>query len=635
MGGPHVVMIVANDVTNDTRVLKEAIALGTAGYRVTLLGVSASGRTAIDTIEGGVVMIRVPGRFLLRDERNRRRRHRRDRRLLGERVELAETARTAARLADLRAETGRAQAKRRAGAIGPASYQAGRAIRVVKGRGWRLAHGARSVAGWLTELESRQASGFWQWWDTWLPARTELVNWRSVIPEADDYEAIFADLLAQLRPDVLHAHDMHVIGVACRAAGVAELRGRTVKVVYDAHEYVAGLSQYGGRTPRMIAAWAQHERTYIRSVDRVITVSPAIARTLHKQYRLDREPTVVINSPQLAAEGGEVTDIRTAVGLADDVPLLVYSGGITRARGVETAIAALPLLPDVHLAVVCVPHTRTRPVDELRALAAEVGVKDRVHYLNPVQTADVVSFLRTADIGLIPILRYPSHEMALPNKVFEYTFAGLPVVTSDMPTLQEFVDKTGIGEVFTAEDPDDLAAAVQRVLKDPASYRHRVADPGLRSEMSWETQAAHLRDLYADLIGPPEPVEDTSPRLVVGPIGSDAARRWLRELGVGFIRPQLAPSDLDGITHLLIEDWQSILGSEDLVSDLPLLAAARIKHAVVVYGRVDREQVRRRARAYGGTVFATDRVIAEAVDGARWLPAGPEGTEILRGFLAD
>src|SRR5258707_400439 len=92
----------------------------------------------------------------------------------------------------------------------------------------------------------RRASGFWQWWDTWLPARKGLVNWRSVIPEADDYEAIFADLLAQLRPDVLHAHGMHVIGVACRAAGMAALRGRTVKVVYDAHEYVAGLSQDGG-----------------------------------------------------------------------------------------------------------------------------------------------------------------------------------------------------------------------------------------------------------------------------------------------------------------------------------------------------------------------------------------------------
>jgi hypothetical protein len=79
---PHVVMLVANDIANDTRVLKEAIALGNAGDRVTLLGVSASGALRIDAIDGGGVMIRLPGRFLLRDEGLRRHRARRSRRLL-------------------------------------------------------------------------------------------------------------------------------------------------------------------------------------------------------------------------------------------------------------------------------------------------------------------------------------------------------------------------------------------------------------------------------------------------------------------------------------------------------------------------------------------------------------------------
>ncbi|MGZ0153106.1 glycosyltransferase family 4 protein [Kribbella sp. WER1] len=635
MGGPHVVMLVANDITNDTRVLKEAVALGKAGYRVTLLGVTTAGRTLVDTIDGGVVMIRLPGRFVLRDERNRRRYERRSRRLLGVQADPARSARIAARVADLRAESGRALAGRRDGSLGRVGFQAGRVARAVRRRRWQLAQTALSSGAWLTDYESRKASDLWQWWDGWLPARRGMVNWRSIIPEADDYEAIFADILDDLAPDVLHAHDMHVIGVASRAAGRAALRRRTVKVVYDAHEYVAGLSEYGGRTPRTIAAWAQHEREYIKTVDRVVTVSPEIARTLQTRYKLDREPTVVINSPQLSTDATSGTDIRTAAGLPDDVPLLVYSGGITRARGVETAVASLSSLPGVHLAVVCVPHAGTRPVAELRDQAVALGVADRVHFLDPVPTSEVVPFLRTADIGLIPILRYPSHEMALPNKVFEYTFAGLPVVTSDMPTLVEFVGKTGIGEVFAVEDPDSLAAAVQRIQRDPAAYRERTTDPGLRKEMSWEAQAGHLRDLYADLVGPP--VLDQEPtKLVIGPMGATAAEQWVRELGpVASIREKLTLRDLDGITHLLIEDWQSLLESEQLGTDLPMLAASRVKHAVVVYGRVDREQVRRKARAYGGTVFVTDRVIADAVAGTRWLPAGPEGTEVLRAFLAE
>ena len=252
------------------------------------------------------------------------------------------------------------------------------------------------VAHLVAEYEARRVAEFWQRWDGWLPTLSRPVRWRSVIPEADDYEAVFGELLDQLRPDALHAHDMHVIGVAARAAGRAALRGQSMQVVYDAHEYVPGLSQYGGRTPRIIAAWAQHEREYIRTADRVVTVSPAIARTLRRRYRLDHEPTVVINSPQLIAECNEITDVRAAAGLPADVPLLVYSGGVTRARGVETAIAALPRPPGVHLAV---------------------------------------------------------------------------------------------GEVFAAEDPEP--------------YRERASDPGLRDQMSWQTQAGHLRTLCADLVGAP------------------------------------------------------------------------------------------------------------------------------------
>lgn len=635
---PHVVMLVANDVTNDTRVLKEAAALGSAGYRVTLVGVSATGRLAVDTIDGGLVMIRVPGRFVLRDERNRRRVARRGRRLMTVKKPLpARAARVEARLADLKAESGRAAALRRAKSISPLTYRAGTVKRAVQHRRWALSGRGGDFRAWLAEYEGRKSAEFWQWWDGWLPQRGTLVNWRSEIPEADDYEAIFAELLDQLQPDVLHAHDMHVIGVASRAAGRAALRGRDVKVVYDAHEYVPGLSRYGGRTPRMIAAWAEHEREYIRTVDRVVTVSPAIARTLQTRYRLDREPTVVINSPQLVTAADDIVDIRATIGLADGVPLMVYSGGITRARGVETAIEALALLPGAHLGVVCVPSTMTKPVGELRVLAESLAVEDRVHYLDPVAPHDVSRFLRTADVGLIPILRYPSHEMALPNKVFEYTFAGVPVVTSDMPTLEEFVGRTGIGEVFEAENPDDLAAKVSRILADPAPYREQAARPELRQEMSWENQATHLTDLYDELLGGPDLEATPTPRLAIGPLDAKgAATAWAREMEEAeVVGRRLTPADLGRITHLLMENWQSVLGSDDYRDDLPLLTAARVKHGVIVYGRPDRMALRRSVRRYDGPVFLTDQVLADAIQGSQWLPPGEDGAEVLRKFMAD
>ena len=65
-----------------------------------------------------------------------------------------------------------------------------------------------------------------------------------------DFELAFGPVVDELAPDVIHAHDMHVIGVAAQAAARARGAGREVRMVYDAHEFVPGLSRYGGRTAR-------------------------------------------------------------------------------------------------------------------------------------------------------------------------------------------------------------------------------------------------------------------------------------------------------------------------------------------------------------------------------------------------
>ncbi|GAA1557804.1 hypothetical protein GCM10009789_09020 [Kribbella sancticallisti] len=643
----HVVMMVANSIDNDSRVLKEAVAIARTGVRVTLLGVAPTGGLSVDCLDASAVLARLPAAFPLRDERRRRLGRRRARRLplLGYRITADRLARQAwigARQADLKAESGWAVANRRSGALGSLRYRAGVADRRLRQELLRVAAKGVRVRVALTSRQNKWFTSAWGRWDRTLSRIERPARWRRVVPEAYDYERIFGQALDELAPDVLHAHDMHLVGVAVRAAGRAALRGRKIEVIYDAHEYVVGLSRYGGRTPRFISAWANHEAEYIGAADRVITVSPAIARTLRDRYRLDREPTVVINTPRRAEIAAGVVDVRTRLELPSDVPLLVYSGGITKARGVETAIQALPSLPGVHLAVVCVPSTETGPVRELRKLAESLRVGDRMHYLDPVEPDEVVSFLRTADIGLIPILRYPSHDMALPNKVFEYVFAGLPVVTSDMTSLTEFVRRTGIGEAFEAENPADLAAKVTRVLADPTPYREQASRPDFQEEVSWEGQAAKLRELYGELLGQELAVAErqpTEPRLLITPIdGSGQASQWAQ--AVERLQPRIGAEAmpdhssgtgrllghadylLNNVSHVLFQAGQTPDGWFPL--DPRFLDAAGIAHAVVlhepeVHG-TGWAGLKDRLADYKGLRFVTSPELLDYVDDSLWLP---------------
>jgi glycosyltransferase involved in cell wall biosynthesis len=470
-------MIVGNDVTVDNRVLKMAATMSRAGARVTIVGYSPSGVRTQASL-GDVDIVRVPVRFSLRESRHERRSRRRAFRLpIG-----------------YRSKQNEAVARQRLQLLGrdPEHPQ------TVRTRGASQSVRVRSALRRRSDGATRLA---WKAWDKAWGSTALFASWQRVVPEADDYELAFGPVIDALEPDAIHAHDMHMLGVAARATARARAAGRGCTWVYDSHEWVSGLSQYGSRTKRIIAAWADHEDEFIRRADRVITVSPPLARALKQRYDLRALPAVVLNIPPDDAAAETVRGIRDVVGIDESVPLAVYSGGVQAARGVQTAVAALPHMPEVHLAVVAVPHTRTAAVQKLAESARALGVSDRLHLLEPVPPHEVASFLASADVGLIPLLHYGSHEMALTNKLFEYLHAGIPVVVSDCEAQAEFVREHGNGTVHRAEDPADLARAVREALARKDELRVASSDPTLLAQYSWEGQEPALVGLYAELLG--------------------------------------------------------------------------------------------------------------------------------------
>ncbi|WP_162458327.1 glycosyltransferase [Pseudactinotalea terrae] len=345
-----------------------------------------------------------------------------------------------------------------------------------------------------------------------------VLPWRETVPIALDYLEAFVDEVVALDPDVIHAHDVHMIPVAAAAVEACRERGRTaVRWVYDAHEFIAGLSLYGTRDATERAGWLDLEREIAPLADAIITVSPVLEDELRERYGEVPTSVVTLNAPWQSEGTTEVDGgVRSACGLDDAVPLLVYSGVVTPARGVETIIDALPAMNDVHVAVVSTTFA-SRVTTSLGERAAALEVGDRVHLLPPVEPDRVISYLRSADIGLIPLKRFPSHDVALTNKLFEYIHAGLPVVVSDCPAQQQFVREHDIGAVHLSEDATDAALAVGEVLRRLVYYRERIRTLRDEERFSWQGAEAKLRDLYEDVLGMPleQPSRVTYPQLTL------------------------------------------------------------------------------------------------------------------------
>jgi glycosyltransferase involved in cell wall biosynthesis len=312
--------------------------------------------------------------------------------------------------------------------------------------------------------------------------------WRRLEPGLWNYERVFGPVIDELAPDLIHAHDFRMLGVGARAAA----RGRDVKLVWDAHEYLPGAAPRRDNA-RWLPAHLAYEREYLPAADAVVTVSDTLAGMLQADHGLAERPVVVLNAPAAAPEA-DVPDLRALCGVGPDTPLLVYSGSASPQRGLATVVEALPLLDGVHLALVVADPDAPR----IRALTAS----DRVHAVPYVPHDQVPRFLATADAGLIPIHHWPNHEIALITKFFEYSQARLPIVVSDVRTMAETVRATGQGEVFRARDAADLARAVRAVLDDPKRYRavYDAPDSPL-PEWTWQAQAGKLDALYRRLTG--------------------------------------------------------------------------------------------------------------------------------------
>ncbi|WP_461045851.1 glycosyltransferase family 4 protein [Terrabacter koreensis] len=485
----------------DTRAKKIAATLSRGGYDVVILSPVATGADETTQTMGDVTVVPVPVSTRHRDAANRRivvRRQAAPRVITTEEPESYVT-RLAERKQALRRR--RAKAARLRADVSPTGQG------VVNGAKWAVVRGQAALTKIeLTTMRSRwraqdrlnkAVKKSWREFDERRRESDLLATTHGVLPEIRDYADAFAPVLDRLKPDVIHAHHPFILHTAIRAARRRRADGHSCHVVYDARENFAGIPKGEQGSPRRHAVLVRQETETIKSMDRVLTVSEPIADELHDRYRLARRPSVVLNVP-VRMERTKVSTVRDVCGLDADTPLLVYSGGISGARGLETLVEALGRLDDVHLVIVAVPHPHPS-VPALLARAIEVGAGQRVHVTGPVPPHDIPTFLGGADVAVHPMPGgSPNHDQAMPNKLFEYLHAGLPLVVSDARLMADFVRSNQVGEVFTSGDAESLVAAVERVRKSPPAEDTIAA---VAERYSWQGQERELLDVYDDLTG--------------------------------------------------------------------------------------------------------------------------------------
>ena len=140
-------------------------------------------------------------------------------------------------------------------------------------------------------------------------------------------------------------------------------------------------------------------------------------------------------------------------------------------------------------------------MEPLGALAAELGLGERVTFHGRVPLEAIPAGLAAADVGLSPITRNPFTEISLPTKILEYAAMGRPVVCADLPGARDHFDP-GMLSWVRAGNVESLAAAIVRLVDDAAFREEAVETAGERSrELSWDREAPGYVALIDALAG--------------------------------------------------------------------------------------------------------------------------------------
>ena len=138
-------------------------------------------------------------------------------------------------------------------------------------------------------------------------------------------------------------------------------------------------------------------------------------------------------------------------------------------------------------------------IEELKEKAAKFSGADRLHFVPYVAPEEVVPYISTATVGISPLpADVVNYDLALPNKLFDYMQAKLPIISSDCFEVSELLSKYPLGEVFDWQDPKALAAAVKAAIEKKSEISQVYESLATELEkFTWEYQEVELEKAYA------------------------------------------------------------------------------------------------------------------------------------------
>ena len=265
---------------------------------------------------------------------------------------------------------------------------------------------------------------------------------------------------------------------------------RRKPLVYDAHEFFTEVPELIERKS-VKTFWENIERRILPKLKHAYTVCLSISDIYYAKYHL--KMNVVRNLP---TKWDEIDRNNPYPGLPTS-GFVLYQGSVNQGRGLELLVDAFEYVNDIKCVII-------GDGDIWKAINQRIvskNLQDKVLLLGKLPFHDLKRVTPHAALGIsIEENLGLNYYYALPNKLFDYIQAQIPVLVSDFPEMHKIVTNYEVGEILVSREPRDLAVQLESMVQKSINAHWKTNLIKASSELCWEKEEKSLLEVYHKFI---------------------------------------------------------------------------------------------------------------------------------------